>query len=179
MPRGGKIPGVSGRRIPGNRGRIPGGRQLGGHLTNVPFLKEGSSTFREYHRQQVRDVRGQFAGGWGFAWQGLEGLNDNLLQFEAKTLNDVRVAAENLAEEMESYMKANAAWTDDTGNAREGLQAVVAWQDDKNFSIMLGHGAEIYYGIWLEVRWGGRFAIVLPTAQHFGPQLGARIKAVS
>src|SRR4051812_33942655 len=92
-----RIPGVSGRkRIPGSpRLPSPGGFN-GFHLTRVPFLNAddasgewGSSIFRERHRQQVRDAAGHFAGGTGFAWQGLSKVNDNLLGWEADTYEKI------------------------------------------------------------------------------------------
>lgn len=139
----------------------------------------GSSIFREYHRQQVRDVQGRFAGGWGFAWQGLEGVNDNLIAFDTNLHNNVKQAVERLANEMVTWAKVNAPWTDRTTDARNELQAAVVWQDEDHFTIMLGHGAQIYYGIWLEVRWGGKFAIILPTVEHFAPQIAGRIAGVT
>jgi hypothetical protein len=78
-------------------------------------------------------------------------------------------------EEMVEYMQSNATWTDRTGDARAGLQGAVHWQDPEHFTILLGHGANIYYGVWLEVRFGGRFAIVGPTVRHFAPLMGATI----
>lgn len=175
-----RIPGVSGKKIPGSPPRM-----VGRHLTGVPGSKPytmSSSTFREYHRQQVRDVSGRFAGGWGFAWQGLEGINDNIYKLNDKWHRDIDKALKQLAKEMADYMKSHRTWTDHPGvhqDAKDNLQAVVVWHDSERFSIWLGHGKDVYYGIWLEVRWGGRYAIVLPTAQHFGPQLGARIAAVT
>ena len=73
-------------------------------------------------------------------------------------------AAHRTASDAEAQMKKNAPWTDRTGNARRDLFAV-AGQDGTMFYIDLGHGPTIHYGIWLENRWNGRFAIVLPTAE--------------
>lgn len=175
------IPGVTGKRIPGNA-RTPTMR--GRHMTNVPFQMGsggnwGSAIFREYHRQQVRDSHGRFAGGWGFAWQGAEMVADNLEQWEHDTLEGLKQAAESLKDEMVAYMQANAPWSDETGNARRELQGVVVWEDDAHFTIMLGHGKDIYYGIWLEVRWGGRYAIVLPTVMQYAPVLAEKIRTMT
>lgn len=139
----------------------------------------GSALFREFHRQQVRDARGRFAGGWGFAWQGLESVNDNLIAFDKTLHQNIKQAVERLADEMVEYAKANAPWNDRTGDARQGLQSAVVWQDEDHFTILLGHGAEIYYGVWLEVRWGGKFAIILPTIEHFMPQIPGRIASMT
>jgi hypothetical protein len=174
------------RRISGVSGRSSGGprRRVGGHITNVPFQAAqggewGSAIFREFHRQQVRDARGRFAGGWGFAWVGLESCADYIAQAEQNVLDNLKKQVEDLKDEMVSWAKENAPWSDRTGNAREGLQGRVVWEDDRHFTIFLGHGPDIYYGIWLEVRWGGRFAIVAPTLEHFAPQLAGKLKVIT
>lgn len=66
----------------------------------------------------------------------------------------------------ESHMKTSAPWRDRTGNARAGLSHTVMWHD-KTHEIRLFH--KMRYGIFLETRWAGRFAIILPTIQKFGP----------
>jgi hypothetical protein len=168
------IPGVSGRRVPGNI-RMPKAQLNGGAYTNVPHLESGSAMFREYHRQQIRDASGRFAGGWGFAWQGLESVDANLYAYVDSTLENMRAGVERLKDEMVAWAKENAPWEDRTTDARNGLQGHVVWTDKEHFTIFLGHGPDIYYGIWLEVRWGGKFAIILPTIQHFAPMIGERI----
>jgi hypothetical protein len=69
------------------------------------------------------------------------------------------------------YAKANAPWTDRTGNARNGLD--VAVENDGNALIMeLFHTVD--YGLWLEVIQNGRFAIIMPTLQGYAlEQLGS------
>lgn len=175
------IPGVSGRQVPGSA-RLPKAQLTGGFLTNVGFQQEGSATFREYHRQQVRDARGRFAGGWGFAWQGLEQIDSNITELNKKWHRSIRQAAERLKDEMVAYAQQNAPWEDHPGeneDARQNIQGAVVWQDEEHFTIFLGHGPRVYYGIWLEVRWGGKYAIILPTIQKFGPQLGDRVRTLT
>ena len=65
------------------------------------------------------------------------------------------------------YMKTSAPWTDRTGNARSGLSSAVGWEPKVSHSITLFH--RVSYGIFLETRWAGKFAIILPTIQKFGP----------
>lgn len=183
-----KIPGVSGRRIPGSA-RMPT-HKVGGFLTNVPHISPGaggSAYWREYHRQQIRDSGGRFAGGWGYAWTGLSAADRNVYEWANQKTENIQSAVEELAREMKEYMQSNAPWSDRTAaeriasddppgrSAREELQASVVWHTEHDFTIYLGHGADIYYGIWLEVRWGGKYAIVVPTAEHYGPQIMARI----
>ena len=66
-----------------------------------------------------------------------------------------------------SYMQQNAPWTDRTGNARAGLSYAVGWVPQKSHEIRFWH--RMSYGVFLETRWSGRFAIILPTIQRFGP----------
>ena len=76
---------------------------------------------------------------------------------------------------IENQMSSNAPWTDRSGNARQGL-----WTGTTNIprmmtTLTLSHGVE--YGFWLEVRWGGRFAIVLPTWDQQGVLLFNEIQS--
>lgn len=169
--RGGFIPGTSGRSIPGSA-KLPSFSPLSsGFLTNIK-TQPSSTGFREFHFRQVRNVRGQFAGGFGFAWQGLAEVNDNLLSLNDKLHKTLKDRAEALKDEMVAYAKDNAPWDDDTTLARTSLQGAVVWSDEDHFQIYLGHGAEVYYGIWLEVRWGGRYAIIVPTIEEFRSRVG-------
>lgn len=186
------IPGVSGRRVPGS-GRLPKARAVGGHVTHVPASQPfsmGSATFREYHYQQIRDSRGRFGGGWGFAWQGLQGLSENLQSMGHDLQTNTRAMAEKLAADMLEYAKQNAPWEDRTeeerarandppAGARESLQSAVVVDDADHFTIFIGHGEQIYYGIWLEVRWGGRYAIILPTVERFMAEIPGRLRTMT
>jgi len=70
------------------------------------------------------------------------------------------------APQAESYAKLNAPWTDQTTNARNGLFATAGKTDEEHW-IVLAH--RVPYGIWLEVRFAGRFAIIIPTLEHLFP----------
>jgi hypothetical protein len=128
---------------------------------------------------QVRDTSGRFAGGWGIAWQGLADISNNIERYVDGVKQSVQDAAEDLKNEMVQWAQTNATWEDRTGNARRGIQGVVVWDDEDHFTIMLGHGKDIFYGIWLEVRWGGRYAIILPTVYHFAPHFGDKIRTMT
>lgn len=78
-----------------------------------------------------------------------------------------RIAYEQ-AEEMEQYAKANAPWTDRTGDARERLHATVE-ETGPIGTIVLSHG--VSYGLWLEISNGGRFSVIAPTIDVFGPRV--------
>lgn len=170
-----KIPGVTGKRVPGNPG-MP--RMVGAHVTRVPRQAD-SSTFREFNRTQIKDTRGRFMGGWGFAWQGLADVATNVFDFAVETEEALAEAMEGLKDEMVAYAQENAIWIDHPGeheDARKNIQGVVVKEGDGTYSIYLGHGKNVYYGIWLEVRWGGKYAIILPTIYKFAPTIGERVK---
>lgn len=70
---------------------------------------------------------------------------------------------------VESYARANAPWTDRTGNARSGLHAQPFHEADQRHGIIIAHS--VPYGIWLEVRFEGKYAIIIPTIKVQGKEL--------
>lgn len=70
---------------------------------------------------------------------------------------------------IEAHMKLTAPWTDRTGNARIGLFAKAGHLPGQAHWIDLGH--RVPYGIWLEIRWGGKYAVVWPTLLWAGPKI--------
>lgn len=65
----------------------------------------------------------------------------------------------------ESIMKTQAPWTDRTVNARNSLHTKTV-HDKTHHELILAHGMR--YGFWLEVRWAGKWGIVLPTLLPLG-----------
>jgi hypothetical protein len=74
-----------------------------------------------------------------------------------------------------SQMRSNARWTDRTGNARQGLSGAV-FESDEEIALVFFH--RVNYGIWLEVRWSGRYAIIGPTMAEIAPQIAQQIATV-
>lgn len=91
-------------------------------------------------------------------WSG--NLTANLTQMDDKVRRGMVAAANYVAPQAESFMKSEAPWTDRTGNARQGLGAKVESSGDR-VAIILYHSVD--YGVWLEVRWGGKYAIIEPA----------------
>lgn len=79
------------------------------------------------------------------------------------------------ARRTEAYAKAHAPWQDRTGDARQGLTAI-GEQRLVRYTITLFHTVD--YGIWLEVRWDGKYAIIVPTIEHMGPIFMAEMNLV-
>lgn len=78
-------------------------------------------------------------------------------------LRAVRQVAEYFAAVFEAYAKEHASWTDRTANARQSLHT---WIDDLANGVVelyLSHG--VYYGIFLERRFAGKYAIIWPTIE--------------
>lgn len=74
----------------------------------------------------------------------------------------------------EAYAKQNAPWVDQTTNARNGLFAKPEF-DRPSYRIIIGHA--VPYGIWLEVRFAGRYAILEPTVRTQGIEVMKTIQA--
>lgn len=115
----------------------------------------------------ARDARGRFTSGGGkgrIRWTEntlIPGVNG----FDIAVNKIMAASTELHATKAEAEMRANASWRDRTGNARAGLRA-------EAFHELNRHGIDLFhsvpYGIWLEVRWGGRYAIIDPTLQRQG-----------
>ena len=72
------------------------------------------------------------------------------------------------APKVQDYARANASWTDRTGNARQGLMGRYSKEGDSHV-ITLSHS--VPYGIWLETRWAGKYAIINRTLQAEAPRI--------
>lgn len=75
--------------------------------------------------------------------------------------------------QIENYMRQNAPWTDRTGNARQSLFSDVERIVHEMVVIIMDHGME--YGLWLEIRNAGRYAIVTPALDIFAPRVWADV----
>lgn len=106
-------------------------------------------------------------GGGGISWDDRRLLN-NLRTFNARADRAITAAIGYHATRAVAYARTNARWRDQTGNARNGLFAR-AERDAPVYRIIIGHS--VPYGVWLEVRWAGRYAILRPTVDHEGPEL--------
>ena len=88
-----------------------------------------------------------------------------------RVIRTVAAIAQYSATQMQNDAKANASWTDRTGNARTGLFGTSeADFAEKVVTIYLSHGATIDYGVFLELGGGrdgspgsGRYAVIMRT----------------
>ncbi len=81
----------------------------------------------------------------------------------------VQMLAKTDAGELRSYMQTNRPWTDRTGEAKRQLNAVVSKPSEHEIRITLSHG--VYYGIWLELAHGKKYAILQPTLNTKGKEV--------
>lgn len=97
-----------------------------------------------------------------------DSLSRGLDDFDDEAIRSIGLVVEYWATRAMSMMKAGARWTDRTGNARQGLMAR-RFNEGDAVSLMLWHS--VPYGIWLEVRWSGEYAIVGPTLNEIAPKV--------
>lgn len=93
-------------------------------------------------------------------------------QYGEKVLIAVAAVAGRIATIMQNSAKNNAPWTDRTGNARSGLFGTVETDLSKQMVVIyLSHSAMLEYPLWLELRAGGKFAIIMKTIEAHLPEL--------
>lgn len=102
-------------------------------------------------------------------------LTPKLAAFPVVMNEAVEAVMERMADQVRQYMKINAPWEDQTGEARDGLDAE-AEVDGFDHAITLYHTVD--YGIWLEVRWSGQYAIIVPTIEVMGPVVMAELQGL-
>ena len=88
-----------------------------------------------------------------------------------RVLTAVAAVAQYVATQMQNQAKADAPWTDRTGNARTGIFGTSeADFGARVVTIYLSHGATIDYGLWLELANSGRYGVIMRTMEsHYEP----------
>lgn len=102
-------------------------------------------------------------------------LTQGIANFAFKTSNAMGEIAVDFANDLLDYAVKNAPWEDRTGDARAGLATTVVVRNE-SLEVDLFH--TIDYGIWLEVRWGGKYAIIIPTVETLGPRLLEKMNGI-
>jgi len=88
----------------------------------------------------------------------------------------IQYVGEYNANEGQNFMRANAPWTDRTGNARQGLFARYFRTGDFSFVIVLWHS--VPYGIWLELAHDRKYKIIEPAWRRTGQQVMSDLNRV-
>jgi len=73
-----------------------------------------------------------------------------------------------------AQMQREASWKDRSGDARRKLVAEVV-VNGAQVALYLAHG--VPYGKFLELRWGGRYAIIGPTVARAGTEIMRGVKS--
>jgi hypothetical protein len=102
----------------------------------------------------------------GIEWD-TKKLEASLAVIEPRIMRGLAVTGAKTASDGEAWMKSNAPWNDVTGNARNGLRGRYT---NNKFQHRVTFSHTVDYGIWLEVRFDGRNAIVLPAVERFAVQ---------
>lgn len=99
-------------------------------------------------------------------------ITPRLAVFDERVEEAVTIIFDHFALVAETEMKTGARWTDRTGNARAGL---VASADREGDTFTLNLASMASYGIWLEIRWSGKYAIIGPVQQNIADRLARMI----
>lgn len=85
------------------------------------------------------------------------------------------------------YLKTDAPWTDRTGAARTGLHTSVGgysrgadgrFMSGSNNQRVITFAHSVNYGIWLEVKYSGRDAVIMPTVLKTGGELMQALQSI-
>ena len=87
-------------------------------------------------------------------------LRNNVENFDKKVHRALEELMERHALLGEQVMKMDAPWTDRTGAARMGLHCL-HYSGGGKYVLVFAHS--VHYGIWLEVKFSGRDAVIMPT----------------
>lgn len=80
------------------------------------------------------------------------------------------------ANDAQNFARANAPWTDRTGNARQGLFAKNFKRGKLSHTIVIWHS--VPYGIWLELANDRKYKIIEPTWLRTGRNVMADLQKV-
>lgn len=109
-------------------------------------------------------------------------IKTRMTKLDADTDRAIDAIMSKKASDAQSHARANAPWTDRTSNARNGLMAQpfkTAGGLGRDAAGRFSRSSGVYgfvlfhsvpYGIWLEVRFSGRYAIIEPTIRKVGPE---------
>lgn len=109
-------------------------------------------------------------------WTGGPAMLANLQEYERRVKRALHDTAEYFAPIIESYAKDNAPWTDRTGNARQGLTGSVQDISETVVHLYLSHKMD--YGVFLELKNSGRYAIILPTLETHYAEIKRKLDSI-
>lgn len=102
-------------------------------------------------------------------------LTPGLESFGSKLDKGLQVVMKYHEPQAEGYMRSHAPWRDRTTNARNGLTAKAISEGHRHV-IVCFH--QMPYGPWLEVRWDGRYRIIVPTIINQGREVMITVRGL-
>lgn len=102
-------------------------------------------------------------------------LKKNLSTVSSRIENAVKAVVAVKGTEGIAALKQNAPWTDRTSAARNGLHTITMLGGSQHI-IIYSHA--VHYGIWLEVKFSGRDAVIMPTVLPEGRDLMAKLNGL-
>lgn len=114
----------------------------------------------------------------GFRWVKAPSaeLVPNVEKYGNRVMVAVKAIADFWAQKCQADMRQNARWEDRTGNARSGLFSVAQMAAKDLVTVYVSHGHSVYYGVFLELSYGKKYAIIMPTIQRNLPELERMLK---
>lgn len=109
---------------------------------------------------------------------GIDVLAKSIPNLERQVKRAVGLAVLTSEQDAVDFAKKNAPWTDRTGNARAGLHATHEFGPEDNFYAELIIAHSVFYGIYLEIRFSGKYAILMPTVNYIGPVIIRKIESL-
>lgn len=96
------------------------------------------------------------------------GILNGLDNLQNRMRASLGLYSDTASKKLENYAKTNYPWNDQTFQASRRLKCDWEWKG-QGTRISLSHGVD--YGIWLEVRFGGKNAILKPTINSQSPSV--------
>ena len=96
--------------------------------------------------------------------------------YKNAVLRAIKAVADYWSPILETYAKENGPWVDRTGNARQALHTWIEELSGDVVALYLAHG--VYYGIFLERKHAGRYAIIWPTIEEHLPEIERMLKGI-
>ena len=109
-------------------------------------------------------------------WSGVDEMCRRMDAYADQVLSAIEQVATYFEQALEGYAKQNAPWTDRTSNARQGLHSFSQALGRETVALYLAHGMD--YGIYLETRFQGRYAIIWPTIEAHLDEIGRMLRRV-
>lgn len=128
-------------------------------------------------------------------WSNVPQVQRNMAAYGDRVKEAERRVAQYWSAVIEADAKQSAPWTDRTANARQSLRAYLGDEVPSKFgapdaneypaptdlardvvSLYLSHGME--YGVQLETRFNGRYAVILPTLQKHYPAISRMLRGI-